>query len=153
MVQAWYMDTSADDPRRPHRAEPSRAVGLEQLRRLGVHYWKVGGRRERRRAGPVAGPGPGGSVRAQRGDLVDAGSLRMRRAGPVGWGAGESSEGRGESVRGAGPAGPLLGRRGSGGAGVPPGCWRLSRNLGRGVRGLLGKDIRAPAAAPHRKGP
>ncbi|KAI5938661.1 acireductone dioxygenase [Manis javanica] len=41
MVQAWYMDTSADDPRRPHRAEPSRAVGLEQLRRLGVHYWKL----------------------------------------------------------------------------------------------------------------
>ena len=42
MVQAWYMDESADDPRLPHRAEPSRPVGLEQLRRLGVLYWKVG---------------------------------------------------------------------------------------------------------------
>ncbi|KAM8932033.1 acireductone dioxygenase isoform 2-T2 [Lycaon pictus] len=41
MVQAWYMDESADDPRRPHRAEPSRPVGLEQLRRLGVLYWKL----------------------------------------------------------------------------------------------------------------
>ncbi|XP_036191334.1 1,2-dihydroxy-3-keto-5-methylthiopentene dioxygenase [Myotis myotis] len=41
MVQAWYMDASADDPRRPHRAEPARPVGLEQLRRLGVLYWKL----------------------------------------------------------------------------------------------------------------
>ena len=41
MVQAWYMDDSADDPRLPHRAEPARPVGLEQLRRLGVLYWKV----------------------------------------------------------------------------------------------------------------
>ncbi|XP_065803396.1 acireductone dioxygenase [Muntiacus reevesi] len=41
MVQAWYMDEAADDPRRPHRAEPARPVGLEQLRRLGVLYWKL----------------------------------------------------------------------------------------------------------------
>uniref|UniRef100_A0A7N5KCI4 Acireductone dioxygenase n=1 Tax=Ailuropoda melanoleuca TaxID=9646 RepID=A0A7N5KCI4_AILME len=41
MVQAWYMDESADDPRLPHRAEPSRPVGLEQLRQLGVLYWKL----------------------------------------------------------------------------------------------------------------
>ncbi|XP_027477922.1 1,2-dihydroxy-3-keto-5-methylthiopentene dioxygenase [Zalophus californianus] len=41
MVEAWYMDESADDPRRPHRAEPSRPVGLEQLRQLGVLYWKL----------------------------------------------------------------------------------------------------------------
>ncbi|XP_030876823.1 1,2-dihydroxy-3-keto-5-methylthiopentene dioxygenase [Leptonychotes weddellii] len=41
MVEAWYMDESADDPRRPHRAEPNRPVGLEQLRRLGVLYWKL----------------------------------------------------------------------------------------------------------------
>uniref|UniRef100_A0A5F5PT89 Acireductone dioxygenase n=1 Tax=Equus caballus TaxID=9796 RepID=A0A5F5PT89_HORSE len=40
MVQAWYMDEADDDPRRPHRAEPDRPVGLEQLRRLGVYYWK-----------------------------------------------------------------------------------------------------------------
>ncbi|KAF5917271.1 hypothetical protein HPG69_008343 [Diceros bicornis minor] len=36
MVQAWYMDESADDQRRPHRAQPDRPVDLEQLRRLGL---------------------------------------------------------------------------------------------------------------------
>ncbi|KAJ8789954.1 hypothetical protein J1605_021652 [Eschrichtius robustus] len=41
MVQAWYMDKSADDPWRPHRGEPARPVGLEQLRGLGVLYWKL----------------------------------------------------------------------------------------------------------------
>ncbi|XP_073905190.1 acireductone dioxygenase [Castor canadensis] len=41
MVQAWYMDESADDPWRPHHAEPDRPVSLEQLRRLGVLYWKL----------------------------------------------------------------------------------------------------------------
>lgn len=35
------MDESADDPRLPHRTEPARPVGLEQLRRLGVLYWKL----------------------------------------------------------------------------------------------------------------
>ncbi|KAG8512331.1 1,2-dihydroxy-3-keto-5-methylthiopentene dioxygenase [Galemys pyrenaicus] len=58
MVQAWYMDESADDPRRPHRAEPDRPVGLEQLRCLGVLYWKVRGHGlrpglPRRAEGPV----------------------------------------------------------------------------------------------------
>ncbi|XP_039113306.1 1,2-dihydroxy-3-keto-5-methylthiopentene dioxygenase [Hyaena hyaena] len=41
MVEAWYMDESAGDPRLPHRGEPCRRVGLEQLRRLGVLYWKL----------------------------------------------------------------------------------------------------------------
>nr|XP_027793628.1 1,2-dihydroxy-3-keto-5-methylthiopentene dioxygenase [Marmota flaviventris] len=41
MVQAWYMDESGGDPRLPHRPEPGRAVGLEQLRGLGVLYWKL----------------------------------------------------------------------------------------------------------------
>ncbi|NP_001272766.1 acireductone dioxygenase [Oryctolagus cuniculus] len=41
MVQAWYMDETADDPRLPHRLQPSRTVGLEQLRQLGVLYWKL----------------------------------------------------------------------------------------------------------------
>uniref|UniRef100_A0ABI7VQN5 acireductone dioxygenase (Fe(2+)-requiring) n=1 Tax=Felis catus TaxID=9685 RepID=A0ABI7VQN5_FELCA len=41
MVQAWYMDESADDPRLPHRGDPCSLVGLEQLRRLGVLYWKL----------------------------------------------------------------------------------------------------------------
>lgn len=37
------MDESADDPRLPHRGDPCSPVGLEQLRRLGVLYWKVRG--------------------------------------------------------------------------------------------------------------
>nr|KAF6445800.1 acireductone dioxygenase 1 [Rousettus aegyptiacus] len=41
MVQAWYRDEADDDPRRPHRAQPSRPVSLEQLRRLGVLHWKL----------------------------------------------------------------------------------------------------------------
>lgn len=41
MVQAWYMDESTADPRMPHRAQPDRPVSLEQLRTLGVLYWKV----------------------------------------------------------------------------------------------------------------
>ncbi|XP_039710953.1 acireductone dioxygenase [Pteropus medius] len=41
MVQAWYWDGAAGDPRRPHRAQPSRPVSLEQLRRLGILYWKL----------------------------------------------------------------------------------------------------------------
>lgn len=41
MVQAWYMDESACDPRLPHRFEPDRPVSLKQLRALGVLYWKV----------------------------------------------------------------------------------------------------------------
>ncbi|XP_040848702.1 1,2-dihydroxy-3-keto-5-methylthiopentene dioxygenase [Ochotona curzoniae] len=41
MVQAWYMDDSPDDPRQPHRLEPSSPVGLEQLRQLGMLYWKL----------------------------------------------------------------------------------------------------------------
>nr|XP_004656586.2 1,2-dihydroxy-3-keto-5-methylthiopentene dioxygenase [Jaculus jaculus] len=41
MVQAWYMDESAEEPWRPHRAKPHRPVGLEQLRALGVLYWKL----------------------------------------------------------------------------------------------------------------
>uniref|UniRef100_A0A8C6G8I3 Acireductone dioxygenase n=1 Tax=Mus spicilegus TaxID=10103 RepID=A0A8C6G8I3_MUSSI len=41
MVQAWYMDESTADPRKPHRAQPDRPVSLEQLRTLGVLYWKL----------------------------------------------------------------------------------------------------------------
>lgn len=41
MVQAWYMDESTADPRKPHHAQPDRPVSLEQLRTLGVLYWKV----------------------------------------------------------------------------------------------------------------
>ncbi|KAL0622028.1 1,2-dihydroxy-3-keto-5-methylthiopentene dioxygenase [Plecturocebus cupreus] len=41
MVQAWYMDDAPGDPRQPHRRNPDRPVGLEQLQRLGVLYWKL----------------------------------------------------------------------------------------------------------------
>ncbi|XP_054675236.1 acireductone dioxygenase isoform X2 [Grus americana] len=41
MVEAWYMDESQEDQRAPHRLRPNRAVGLEQLRRLGVIYRKL----------------------------------------------------------------------------------------------------------------
>lgn len=41
MVQAWYLDEAPGDPRLPHRAQPSRPVSLEQLRRLGVLHWKL----------------------------------------------------------------------------------------------------------------
>lgn len=42
MVEAWYMDESQEDQRTPHRQRPNRAVSLEQLRRLGVVYRRVG---------------------------------------------------------------------------------------------------------------
>ncbi|KAL4694246.1 hypothetical protein H8959_013511 [Pygathrix nigripes] len=41
MVLAWYMDDAPGDPQQPHRPDPDRPVGLEQLRRLGVLYWKL----------------------------------------------------------------------------------------------------------------
>lgn len=63
MVEAWYMDESQEDQRTPHRQRPNRAVSLEQLRRLGVVYRRVGlgvhteGVPRARRAVPRAGPG------------------------------------------------------------------------------------------------
>ena len=41
VVQSWYMDESAGDPRQPHHAEPARPVLLEQLHWLGVLYWTL----------------------------------------------------------------------------------------------------------------
>lgn len=41
MVQASYVDKSADDPRLSHRSEPCSLVRLEHLRLLGVIYWKL----------------------------------------------------------------------------------------------------------------
>lgn len=40
-VEAWYMDSSDEDQRKPHRLNPNQNVSLEQLRALGVFYWKV----------------------------------------------------------------------------------------------------------------
>lgn len=77
MVEAWYMDDSREDPRKPHRPEPDRPVSLEQLSRLGVFYWKVGRGGGRREAGRVR-------------DLqkVPAVWLRLQRAcAKPGWGS------------------------------------------------------------------
>ncbi|XP_001381344.1 acireductone dioxygenase [Monodelphis domestica] len=41
MVEAWYMDDSEEDQRRPHRLEPERPVSLAHLQQLGVFYWKL----------------------------------------------------------------------------------------------------------------
>ncbi|XP_020638261.1 acireductone dioxygenase isoform X2 [Pogona vitticeps] len=41
MVEAWYMDESPEDQRKPHRLEPNRPVSLERLSQLGVFYWKL----------------------------------------------------------------------------------------------------------------
>ncbi|CAN9502002.1 unnamed protein product [Ophioblennius macclurei] len=40
-LEAWYMDGSDEDQRKPHRLEPNRAVTLEELEKLGVCYWKL----------------------------------------------------------------------------------------------------------------
>ncbi|TWW71636.1 acireductone dioxygenase [Takifugu flavidus] len=40
-LEAWYLDDSEDDQRKPHRQNPNRAVSLEQLKTLGVFYWKL----------------------------------------------------------------------------------------------------------------
>ncbi|KAM4771986.1 acireductone dioxygenase [Rhinophrynus dorsalis] len=41
MVQAWYMDESTEDQRLPHRLMPDQSVTLQQLKELGVHYFKL----------------------------------------------------------------------------------------------------------------
>ncbi|XP_068920873.1 acireductone dioxygenase [Petaurus breviceps papuanus] len=41
MVEAWYMDDSSEDQRKPHRCEPQSPVSLEELQQLGVFYWKL----------------------------------------------------------------------------------------------------------------
>jgi len=41
MVAAWYMDDSEEDQRLPHQQVPNKEVTLEQLRTLGVLYWKL----------------------------------------------------------------------------------------------------------------
>ncbi|CAI9603235.1 unnamed protein product [Staurois parvus] len=41
MVQAWYMDGSGEDQRKEHHLEPEQPVSLEELRALGVFYYKL----------------------------------------------------------------------------------------------------------------
>ncbi|KAF5889573.1 1,2-dihydroxy-3-keto-5-methylthiopentene dioxygenase [Clarias magur] len=41
VLQAWYMDGSTEDPRLPHRLQPDRPVGLQELQELGVWYRRL----------------------------------------------------------------------------------------------------------------
>lgn len=40
-IEAWYMDSSEEDQRKPHRLNPNQPVSLDELQVLGVFYWKV----------------------------------------------------------------------------------------------------------------
>ncbi|XP_067878312.1 acireductone dioxygenase [Heterodontus francisci] len=40
-MEAWYMDDSADDQRKPHKQQPNVAVTLKELQRYGILYWKL----------------------------------------------------------------------------------------------------------------
>ncbi|KAJ3320789.1 1,2-dihydroxy-3-keto-5-methylthiopentene dioxygenase [Boothiomyces sp. JEL0866] len=40
MVQAWYYNETAEDPRALHQFTPNQKVSLDQLKKLGVLYWQ-----------------------------------------------------------------------------------------------------------------
>jgi len=40
-IEAWFMDSSDEDPKKPHRLEPNQSVSLDQLKELGVFSWKL----------------------------------------------------------------------------------------------------------------
>lgn len=40
-IEAWFMDSSGEDQRKPHKHEPNQPVSLEDLKKLGVFHWKV----------------------------------------------------------------------------------------------------------------
>lgn len=41
MVKAWYMDDrDQDDQRLPHKTDPLQEVSLDELKKLGVEYWR-----------------------------------------------------------------------------------------------------------------
>lgn len=40
-MEAWYIDTSDEDQRKPHRLNPNEPVSLDELKKLGVFHWKV----------------------------------------------------------------------------------------------------------------
>lgn len=40
-IEAWFMDSSDEDQRKPHRLNPNQPVSLEDLKKLGVFYWKL----------------------------------------------------------------------------------------------------------------
>ncbi|XP_006006602.1 acireductone dioxygenase isoform X2 [Latimeria chalumnae] len=41
MVEAWYIDDSEEDQRKPHRQEPNEPVTLQELLKLGISHWKM----------------------------------------------------------------------------------------------------------------
>ncbi|KAJ7988919.1 hypothetical protein DPEC_G00314180 [Dallia pectoralis] len=40
-IEAWYMDESEDDQRKPHKRDPNEHVSLEKLEKHGVFYSKL----------------------------------------------------------------------------------------------------------------
>ena len=40
-LEAWFMDSSSEDQRKPHRLVPNQPASMEELKKLGVFYWKV----------------------------------------------------------------------------------------------------------------
>uniref|UniRef100_A0A3B3BBN2 Acireductone dioxygenase n=1 Tax=Oryzias melastigma TaxID=30732 RepID=A0A3B3BBN2_ORYME len=38
---AWYMDSSDEDQRKPHRLRPHQPVSLDELKKLGVFHWRL----------------------------------------------------------------------------------------------------------------
>eukprot|EP00064_Thunnus_orientalis_P009094 superscaffoldBa00001135_g9117 len=39
-IEAWYIDSSDEDQRKPHRLNPNQPVSLEELKKIGVLHWK-----------------------------------------------------------------------------------------------------------------
>ncbi|KAG7328529.1 hypothetical protein KOW79_008473 [Hemibagrus wyckioides] len=40
-LEAWHMDESTEDSRLPHKLHPNQPVSLQELRDIGVCYWKL----------------------------------------------------------------------------------------------------------------
>uniref|UniRef100_UPI0037E90EB7 acireductone dioxygenase n=1 Tax=Semicossyphus pulcher TaxID=241346 RepID=UPI0037E90EB7 len=40
-IEAWYMDSTDEDPQKPHRLEPNQPVSLDELKKLGVFSVKL----------------------------------------------------------------------------------------------------------------
>ncbi|XP_042292824.1 1,2-dihydroxy-3-keto-5-methylthiopentene dioxygenase [Thunnus maccoyii] len=40
-IEAWYIDSSDEDQRKPHRLNPNQPVSLEELKKIGVLHWKL----------------------------------------------------------------------------------------------------------------
>ncbi|XP_030211969.1 acireductone dioxygenase [Gadus morhua] len=40
-LEAWYMDSSDEDQRLPHKLSPNQPVSLDELKKIGVLHWKL----------------------------------------------------------------------------------------------------------------